>query len=58
MFGIGMWEIVVVLGIVLLLFGKRIPGIARSLGLSVTEFKKGASGDEDVDSERKHVGEK
>ena len=58
MFGIGGLEIVIVLAIVLLLFGKRIPGIARSLGLSITEFKKGAQGEGDVESERKQVGEK
>lgn len=34
--------------IVLLLFGKRIPEVMRSLGSSVTEFKKGVKGiDED-----------
>ena len=43
MFGIGTWEILIVLGIFLLLFGKRIPGIARSLGSSIVEFKKGAT---------------
>jgi len=47
MFGIGHWEILVVLGIFLLLFGTRIPAIARSLGMSITEFKKGAKGIED-----------
>lgn len=42
--GISHWEILLVLGIFLLLFGNRIPGIARSLGTSITEFKKGAKG--------------
>ncbi|MCC8189969.1 MAG: twin-arginine translocase TatA/TatE family subunit, partial [Planctomycetes bacterium] len=40
----------VVIGLVaLLLFGKRLPGIARSLGQSLTEFKSGLAGKLDVD---------
>lgn len=41
MFGIGPMELMIVLGICVLLFGNRIPGIARSLGMSIMEFKKG-----------------
>ena len=42
MFGMGAQELLLVLVIVLVLFGaKRIPEIARGLGRSVTEFKKG-----------------
>jgi sec-independent protein translocase protein TatA len=33
--------------IVLLLFGNRLPGVMRSLGRGVTEFKKGIEGIED-----------
>lgn len=39
----GHWEWVVVLVVVLLLFGgRKIPELARSLGKSIKEFKKGA----------------
>ena len=44
---IGMWEMIVVGGICLLFFGNRLPSVMRSLGQSVTEFKKGVSGIED-----------
>ena len=43
----GGWEIVLVLVIALLLFGTRLPKVARSLGQGVTEFKKGIKGIED-----------
>jgi sec-independent protein translocase protein TatA len=41
MFGIGIWEILAILLVVLLLFGSRLPSLARSLGQSIIEFKKG-----------------
>jgi len=47
MFGINQWEMFVVLVIALLLFGKRLPEVARSMGKGITEFKKGMRGFED-----------
>ena len=42
MFGMGPWEIVLILIVVLMVFGaKRIPEIAQSLGKGITEFKRG-----------------
>jgi sec-independent protein translocase protein TatA len=42
MFGIGSQELVVILVIVLILFGgSKLPDLAKSLGKSMKEFKKG-----------------
>jgi sec-independent protein translocase protein TatA len=38
----GPWEIVGILAVILLLFGgKKLPGLARALGKSLSEFKRG-----------------
>ncbi len=42
--GFGPWEMWVILLIALLLFGHRIPGMARSLGSGIVEFKRGLKG--------------
>jgi len=40
-------EMIIILVIAVLLFGKRLPEVARSLGRSMVEFKKGVRGIED-----------
>ena len=40
--GIGIWQLLIVLAIVVLIFGtKRLPGAARDLGISITHFREG-----------------
>ncbi len=47
MFGIGPVEMIIIGAIAVLLFGSRLPSVARSMGKSLTEFKKGMQGIED-----------
>ena len=44
---LGMMEMIVVMGVAVLLFGKRLPEVGRSLGKGIIEFKKGLRGIED-----------
>jgi len=44
MFGLSPVEIAIVGAVAVLLFGSKLPSVARSLGKSMTEFKKGLNG--------------
>jgi sec-independent protein translocase protein TatA len=51
MFGLGIWELIIILSIVVMLFGaKRLPMIGEGLGAMITNFKK-ATKDEDEKKE-------
>ena len=41
MFGLGPMELVVIMLVVVLLFGTRVPAVARSLGEGIRSFKRG-----------------
>ncbi len=44
MFGLGTSEILVILIVALVVFGKRLPEVARSVGTALSEFRRGLSG--------------
>jgi sec-independent protein translocase protein TatA len=51
-FGIGTWEIVILLVVVLLVFGpKKLPEMGRSLGRGLREFKSSVTKDHDDDDD-------
>ena len=58
-FGAPGWvELTVLGGIVLLLFGNRLPSVMRSLGQGITEFKRGIkTGEDDVNNKIEDHGE-
>lgn len=40
--GIGIWQLLIILAIVVLIFGtKRLPGAAKDLGSAITNFREG-----------------
>ena len=59
MFGIGIQELLIVLIIILVLFGgKKIPELSRSIGDAIRELRHGITGDENKASEQKNQKQK
>ena len=52
MFGIGHTELIIILVVIFILFGHRLPSVMRSLGRGVVEFKQGMSGVTDDDTDK------
>lgn len=51
---IGTSELLVIFGVILLLFGgKKLPELARSIGLGIREFKKACNGIDEEDTIKK-----
>lgn len=59
MFGLGIWELIVILVIVLVIFGaKRLPELGEGLGKFVHGLRSGLQGDGDKDNKDKPGEEK
>ena len=56
MFGLGIWELIIILSIVVMLFGaKRLPMIGEGLGSMITNFKKATKTNELEDKKEESV---
>ena len=53
-FGTGGYEWIIVLIVALLLFGRRLPEVMRSMGQGIRQFKKGL---QDVEEDMESVGD-
>jgi sec-independent protein translocase protein TatA len=51
--GLGPMEMLIVLAVVLLLFGSRLPSVMHSMGKGITQFKRGLN--EPAEEENKEV---
>lgn len=55
MFGLGIWELLIILTIVVLLFGaKRLPMIGEGVGKMINNFKREKQNDPDAKDEKEN----
>ena len=58
MFGLGLWEGLIILAVILLMFGgSRLPKLGSAMGEAMVNFKKGLKGDESEEEKKKKADE-
>jgi len=59
MFGLGHWEILAIIAVILLLFGpSKLPALGRSIGEGIKNLKKGLAKGEEGEGQKKIEGDK
>lgn len=49
MFGLGIWELLIILLLVLLLFGRKLPELGEGLGKGIRNFRKSMKEPDEID---------
>jgi len=58
MFGLGIWELVLILAIILVLFGRKLPDLGDGLGRGIRNFRKSMREPDEIDVTPKEGEEK
>jgi sec-independent protein translocase protein TatA len=57
MFGLGIWELLIILVIILVLFSRRLPEIGQGLGKGIKSFRKSLHEPDEIDVTASEKGE-
>jgi len=49
MFGLGIWELLIILVLVLVLFGRKLPDLGEGLGKGIRNFRKSIKEPDEID---------
>ncbi len=58
MFGLGIWELLIILVLVLVLFGRKLPDLGEGLGKGIRNFRKSIREPDEIDVTPKEEKEK
>lgn len=58
MFGMGIWELLLILLVVLILFGRKLPDLGEGLGKGIRNFRKSVREPDEIDVTPKDEKEK